>query len=252
MPRFSSGFLRGAILAVLFVGAGSASAERASPKPPPDPETPGLALPERSAALIERIQIEQKALETLEAEFVQRRESEFLTHPEESRGRFAYRAPDRVRWDYLTPKPVALVLDDKEMVTWYQDLGKAERVKVGRVSSQVFRYLNASGSLENLMKYFAVTITFSRAPGEPYRLELQPRYTRIKKRLSGMTIWIDRKLFLPVRVRYIESNGDTTEYRFESLRRNSPIPDGRFDLALPQGVEVKEVDLDRDRSGDVP
>jgi outer membrane lipoprotein-sorting protein len=252
MPRLSRRILRGAILALILFSAGAAFAERAAPKPPPDPEAPGLALPERSSALINRIQIEQKALESLEADFVQLRESEFLTQAEESRGRFAYRAPDRVRWDYVTPKPVALVLDDKEMLTWYQDLGKAERVKVGRVSSQVFRYLNASGSLENLMKYFAVTITFSKVPGEPYRLELQPRYARIKKRLSGMTIWIDRKLFLPVKVRYVESNGDTTEYRFESLRRNEPIPDGRFELALPPGVEVKEVDLDRDRSGDAP
>ena len=65
-----------------------------------------------------------------------------------------------MRWEYLAPKPVSLVIRDDEMLTWYRDLGKAEQVKVGRASSQVFRYLNASGSLETLMKYFAVTFAF--------------------------------------------------------------------------------------------
>jgi len=217
----------------------------------PDPEAPGLTLALRSEALVDRIRFEQKHLRTLEADFVQYRVSEFLTAPEESKGAFAYSAPDLVRWDYLTPKPVSLVIREDEMLTWYRDLGKAEKVKVGRASSQVFRYLNASGSLDTLTKYFAVTFAFPPAgtagASEPYRLDLAPRFARIRKRLAAMSLWIDRKLFLPVRVRYVEANGDTTEYRFEHLRRNGEIPSSRFDLAIPPDVEVRVVDLDRGR-----
>ncbi len=221
----------------------------------PNPEAPGLTLVQRSEALVDRIRFEQKRLRTLEADFVQNRVSEFLTVPEESRGSFAYSAPDLVRWDYLSPKPVSLVIREDEMVTWFKDLGKAEKVKVGRASSQVFRYLNASGSLDTLMKYFAVTFAFppaaqgapgaSPGAGEPYRLDLAPRFGRIRKRLAAMSLWIDRKLFLPVRVRYVEANGDTTEYRFDHLRLNAEIPEARFELAIPREVEIKVVDLDR-------
>ncbi len=218
----------------------------------PQPEAPGLTLAQRSEALLDRIRFEQKRLKTLEAEFVQFRVSEFLTEPEESRGAFAYSAPDLVRWDYVSPKPVSLVIREDEMLTWYKDLGKAEKVKVGRASSQVFRYLNASGSLDTLMKYFAVTFAFPAASpagavGEPYRLDLAPRFARIRKRLAAMSLWIGRKLFLPVRVRYVEANGDTTEYRFDHLRSNGEIPLSRFELAIPPGVEIKVVDLDRGR-----
>lgn len=216
----------------------------------PDPQLPGLTLAQRSDALVERIRLEQKHLRTLEADFLQYRVSEFLTAPEESKGAFAYSAPDLVRWDYLAPKPVSLVIREDEMLTWYKDLGKAERVKVGRASSQVFRYLNASGSLDTLMKYFAVTFVFppaSAAAAEPYRLDLAPRFARIRKRLAAMSLWIDRKLYLPVRVRYVEANGDTTEYRFDHLRLNGEIPPERFELAIPQEVEIHVVDLDRGR-----
>jgi len=217
----------------------------ANEKPLPDPDVPGLSLADRSAALIDRIQLEQKRLTALEADFTQLRESEFLAAPEESRGAFAYSAPDLVRWDYLAPKPVSMVIRDNEMLTWYKDLGKAERLKVGRVSSQVFRYLNASGSLESLMKYFAVTIAFPKEPAEPFRLDLAPRYARIKKRLSAMSLWIDRALYLPVRVRYVEPNGDSTEYRFANLKRNGDIQASRFELELPKGTEIRVIDLDR-------
>lgn len=236
--------LRAAAVATLLFGVGSGTGFGAD-KPMPDPDAAGLSLSERSAALLDRIRVEQARLTTLEAEFVQRRESEFLAEPEDSRGTFAYRAPDLVRWDYLEPKPVSMVIHDNEMLTWYKDLGKAERLKVGRVSSQVFRYLNASGSLESLMKYFFVTTSFPKESSEPYQIELAPRYARIKKRLAGMTMWIGRDFFLPVRVRYVEVNGDVTEYRFEKLKRNGAIPPARFDLALPPGVEVKTIDLDR-------
>ncbi len=236
------------------------AASRGADNKVPDPEAPGLALAKRSEALLDRIRYEQKRLRTLEAEFVQYRTSEFLTAPEESKGAFVYLAPDLVRWDYLSPKPVSLVIREDEMLTWYRDLGKAERVKVGRASSQVFRYLNASGSLDTLMKYFAVTFVFpparpagpagpagTAAAGEPYRLDLAPRFARIRKRLAAMSLWIDPKLYLPVRVRYVEVNGDTTEYRFDNLRRNGEIPLSRFDLAIPKEVEIRVVDLDRGR-----
>lgn len=217
----------------------------------PNPEAPGLSLAQRSESLLDRIRFEQKRLQTLEAEFVQNRKSEFLAAPEESRGAFSYSAPDLVRWDYLSPKPVSLVIREDEMLTWYKDLGKAEKMKVGRASAQVFRYLNASGSLDTLMKYFAVTFSFPPAGtaggGDPYRLDLAPRFARIRKRLQAMSLWIDRKLFLPVRVSYVEANGDATEYRFENLKVNGTVPPSRFDLAIPQGVQIQVVDLDRGR-----
>jgi outer membrane lipoprotein carrier protein len=237
---------RSSALALLFAAA-FAPAVFAGAGPPPDPEQPGLSATRRLQVLIERVKHEQKKLETLEADFVQEKSSEFLAAPESSTGTFAYARPDKVRWEYSAPKPISLVIDGDQMTTWYRDLGRAERVKVGRVSSQVFQYLNASGSLESLLDYFSVTYS-PPPPGSAYELLLQPRYSRIAKRLSSMTLWIDRALYLPVRVRYVEPSGDTTEYRLEKLRPNGGIPDARFRLVLPPEVEVREIDLGGGRS----
>lgn len=242
MPRSAS-----FALAVLLLAASPRLA--ASDDKVPQPDAPALSLSQRFEALLERVKYEQKRLRSLEADFVQEKASEFLATPETSRGSFAFASPDRVRWEYREPKPISLVIVDDVMLTWYRDVGRAERVKVGRQSSQVFQYLNASGSLESLLRYFRATVTFP--PGrEPYRIELVPRFARVARRLASMTLWIDRERFLPVRVRYVEPNGDVTEYRLENLRVNQPVPDARFVLELPPDVQVREIDLDGGRAGE--
>jgi outer membrane lipoprotein-sorting protein len=210
----------------------------------PNPLDPGWKTgSERLAALVERVRLEQSRLKSLEARFVQYQESSLLIAPEESKGVFSYVAPDRVRWEYQTPNPISVVIKNEEMVTWYHDLKRAETVRIGKYSNQVFKYLGASGSLETLLAYFRVTLKLPGKAGEPYRLELVPKYERIAKRLRQMTLWIDGETFFPQRLRYVEADGDSTEYRFSDLKRNGRIPDDRFVLKLPKDVETKYIDL---------
>jgi outer membrane lipoprotein-sorting protein len=131
------------------------------------------------------------------------------------------------------------------MLTWYRDLERAERVKIGRYSEQVFRYLGAGSSIESLYEYFRVTVRFPRAADEPYQLDLDPKYERIAKRLRSMTVWIDRRSFLPTRFRYVQRDGDTTEYEMVEVVRNGELAADTFELELPAGVEVRTVDLEQ-------
>ena len=213
---------------------------------PPDPKSPNLTPNQRLGALIERIKIEQQRLKTLEAKFEQHQESSLLAAPETSTGVFSYAAPDRVRWEYKTPNPISVVIQGDQMTTWYRDLKRAELLKIGRYSNQVFKYLGASGSMKSLLDYFNVTLGTSPKKGEPVRLELVPRYQRIAKRLKSMTIWIDDEIYMPVRLRYVEADGDVTEYKFTDLKRNGNIPPDRFVLQIPKGVETRVIDLGRE------
>jgi len=211
----------------------------------PDPDAPGLSSSERLDALFERVRVEQKAVHSLEARFVQRKESELLIEPEVSKGSFSYLAPDRVRWEFVSPNPMTVVIDDQRMTTWYRDLKRADVLAVGRYSEQILQYLGASGTLETLLDYFRVRATFPRDPAEPYRLSLDPRYPRIAKRIESMDVWIDRQRFVPVGLRYVEPDGDVTEYRFTEIEVNADIPPERFELEIPADVKRRRVAADR-------
>ncbi len=110
----------------------------------------------------------------------------------------------------------------------------------------MFKYLGASGNMKSLLEYFDVRLGTSIKRGEPYRLELTPRFQRIAKRLKSMTLWIDDTTFLPIHLLYVEADGDTMEYRFEDLKRNGRIPEDRYVLQIPKGVETRVVDLGRE------
>ncbi|HEX4962943.1 MAG TPA: outer membrane lipoprotein carrier protein LolA [Thermoanaerobaculia bacterium] len=215
-------------------------------KAPPNPMAPGLSGPERLSALVERVKLEQRQLKTLEARFTQQQESSMLTAPETSKGVFSYAAPDKVRWEYASPSPITVVIRGDEMTTWYKDLKRAETLKVGRYSNQVFKYLGASGSLQTLLEYFTVRLKLPEKKGDPYRMELVPKYQRIAKRLKSMTLWIDSETFFPGRLKYVEADGDSVEYQFSDFKRNAPIPGERFVLKLPPGVENRTIDLSRE------
>lgn len=226
--------------ALVFVGVLALPA-RAEPPARVDPSAAGLSSRERLNALVEQVKSAQQGLKSLEAHFVQVKQSEMFLTPQEATGTFSFLAPDRVRWEFASPKPMTVVIDRDKMTTWFRDLNRAEEVTIGRYSEKVFKYLGATGSLETLLQYFDVTAVFPKETTEAYKLDLAPRFERVAKRLKGMTLWIDRGSFMPVRLRYVDPQGDVTEYRFEGLKLNAAIPLERFDLKMPKGVAVERI-----------
>jgi outer membrane lipoprotein-sorting protein len=232
-------------LAPAAYAARAANAANAANTDKPDPRAPGLSGTQRLEALMNRVHLEQQGFKTLEARFVQNRESSLLVSPEQSTGTFSYAAPSRVRWEYTSPNPISVVIDGGEMTTWYRDLKRAERLKIGRYSNQVMKYMGASGSMQSLLEYFRITLKVPDKTSDPYQLDLVPKLARIAKRVKQMTLWIDPQTFFPSRLRYVEGDGDVTEYQFKDLKINAQIPPDRFVLKIPQGVETRIIDLDQ-------
>ena len=200
---------------------------------------------QRVTALIERMRIEQTSFVSMRASFEQRSQTELLLEPEVAKGVFYYQAPDKVRWEYFEPTPKVVLVNGGQMTTWYQDLGRAETLKVGRQSDRILKYLGASGSLETLMEYFALRVQWPEVLGEgqPYRLKLTPRYERVAKHVEVIEVEVDRERFIPSRLRYIEPGGDETEYIFTDIEVDPPIPPERFRLDLPADVVLRTRNL---------
>ena len=209
----------------------------------PDPEDPNLSPAERIGALITRIEYEQTRLKTLHSDFAQLKESELLLEPEESKGRFWFRSPDAVRWDFSEPDETRVVIRDGVMLTWFKQQGTAEKVDVGGRADRIMEYLSATNSLETLQRYFTIQAVFPKDGESPYRLHLEPRFKRVRKRLESMKIHLDRQGYFPVYVEYVEPGGDRTEFTFENVEKNIELGDELFAVDLPEDVEVRTLEL---------
>jgi outer membrane lipoprotein carrier protein len=215
----------------------------------PAPKTVSIDDLEGSAkldALIERVVERQRALRTLEAEFVQLKESSLLLEAVESTGDFLFRAPDLVRWDYRQPDAMVVLFADDTVTTYHPAQARAEQIKVSNKQRRFVKVLAGTQPLDDLSSHFSITLA---DPGgrAHYRLTLRPVGNILSKKLQSVEIEVDRELFLPVVIEYHEADGDSTRYEFKKMVINSEIDDSRFHLEL--GADVKLETLDASAGG---
>ena len=193
-------------------------------------------------ALIARVSAAQSAAKSLSATFEQRKVSRLLQAPSVSSGTFYYRAPDSVRWEYQTPRHMIVLLSAGVATTYRPDERRAERIEVGRMQRRVFGFMSSSEPLDKLLRYFRVTLRDA-GPGHNFIIELAPSSFQVKRRLSSVTVEIDRARFLPVAVSYVEKDGDTTAYAFSNVVVDPNLADSLFTLDLPPDVRVEQLKL---------
>jgi outer membrane lipoprotein-sorting protein len=192
--------------------------------------------------VIRKVQEQQKNTNTLEADFKQEKTLALLSKPETSTGRFVYSKPNNVLWTYDAPKRVEMLISNGWLTTYYPDLNKAEKIEVKRYQDRIFKYMGASGALDELAAFFDFTFS-NRADQPAFVLDLNPKTKGIAKRLKHIRIWIDKKTYLTTKFEYTEGDGDITKYEFLNIKVNAPVAQSRFILKLPSTVRVESMKL---------
>jgi len=192
--------------------------------------------------VIRKVQEQQKTTSTLEADFRQEKILALLVKPEMSTGHFTFSKPNNVLWRYDAPKRVEMLIANGMLTTYYPDLNKAEQIEVKRYQDRIFKYMGASGAIDELGAWFNFTFS-NRADMPTYVLDLAPKSKQIAKRVRHLKIWIDKKSYLTTKFEYTESDGDITRYEFTNIKVNEPIASSRFTLNLPANVRVEQMKI---------
>ncbi len=200
------------------------------------------AAPVTLAQVIKKIQDQQKKTSTLQADFRQEKELALLAKPEVSTGKFVFSRPSNVLWTYEAPKKVQMVIANGALTTYYPELGKAERIDVKKFEDRIFKYMGATGAIDELARYFDFTFTDSKSK-PVYVLDLTPKNKAVAKRVQRIKLSIDKTTYLTSKIEYVEGDGDITRYEFTNLRINEPVPPSRFALSMPSSVRVETMKI---------
>jgi len=200
------------------------------------------ASPVTLAHVIRKVQEQQQKTATLQADFRQEKELALLAKPEVSTGTFTYSRPSNVLWTYQTPKRVQMVIADGVLTTYYPELGKAEKIDVKRFEDRIFKYMGATGAIDELARYFDFTFTDSKKK-PVYVLDLTPKNRAVGKRVQRIKLWIDKTTYLTTKIEYVEGDGDITRYEFTNVKINEPVPPSRFALNFPSSTRVEQMKL---------
>lgn len=192
--------------------------------------------------VVKKVQQVQKTTKTLQADFRQEKELALLSKPEVSTGTFTFSRPSNVLWVYDAPKRVQMLIANGTLTTYYPDLRKAEQIDVKRFQDRIFKYMGATGAIDELSQYFDFTFV-DNAASATWTLDLNPKNRVIAKRVKHIKLSIDKKTYLTTKIEYTEGDGDITRYEFTNLKINQPVAQTRFTLQLPPTVRVEQMKL---------
>lgn len=179
---------------------------------------------------LDELAARQKGVDTVTAEFSQEKRALLLEKPITETGMFYYKAGAGVRWQYEAG--LLVVYDGKALYVFDPEMGEAEKV------NEAGSYIGPlSFDMEFLKKDYEIRA--ERLDGA-IRLNLKP-----KKQMpfASMEITFPGGSAFPREVVMKEETGDETRIEFRDVKINKPLSDELFVFRPPQGVTVKERDL---------
>ena len=167
------------------------------------------------------------SMQTMRCRFVQEKTSSMLAEPSVSEGLMYFVAPDRLRWEYTTPYPFAIVVNGERIMKVTD--GKAEVLEGN--SSRMYQGMvslimgSASGKKLFDTSTFDVMLydddIFWKAEMTPKRRDMRRMFSQLVFRFDKNTNGIDR-------VEFVGSNGDVTSIHFEEMKLNEIINEDKF------------------------
>ncbi|MEZ4930254.1 MAG: outer membrane lipoprotein carrier protein LolA [Chitinophagales bacterium] len=180
-----------------------------------------------SKALEQKIIATNSAASTLQASFTQEKHMSILNKPFVSTGKFYYKNPDKMRWEYMVPFSYIVVLkNNKVSIKDGDDLQNYDMS-----NNAIFKEINntmggmMSGKMledENFSKSFYES-------KNAYKVVLLPNSDKIKSFIEEIHLFLNKETLLINSVEMLENGGDKTVILFENIKQNSPINEVVFD-----------------------
>jgi len=190
-----------------------------------------------TAAVLKSLESAGAALKTMKASFVETKVLVLLNESQETKGDVLLQVPGRLRWNYTSPQPSAMVIKDGRFSRY---IPKSKQVFRGQARGEADLLVGFGPGAAGLGKKYEVTLVGEETVGgaPAWVLDLKPRPDQASSGLfSGIRLWVDKARSIPVQTRLTEPTGDHTTIRFEGVVLNAPVSASAFDLKLPSGVE---------------
>lgn len=185
-----------------------------------------LAACTSTESCLQAVAAAQRGTGTIEADFVQTKHLGLVDEPLVSTGRFAFKQPDRVRLDVMSPDPATILIDGRNVripgLTEEQQkaVGMAP---IGAMFAQLAKIFR--GDVEALSRDFDVT---AEAVGAGVHIHLVPRRSDWKKSFHSIDLRFSPGLEYLETLRLEDELGDSVEVTLRNVRRNRELSDAFF------------------------
>ena len=182
---------------------------------------------------IDKVKIELAKLSenttSIQSKFIQEKHLSFLTENIISKGKFYFKSPNQLRWEYSEPFEYIIVFNDKNIIIKDEDKISTYDTESNKMFSEINNMMIGSiqGNLFTDSERFSVK--YFENPSQ-YLLELDPKLPEMKSMLKTIKIYIDKSDISVAKIKMIESSDDYTSIDFINRKLNEPIDNEKFNI----------------------
>lgn len=178
--------------------------------------------------LVLKLKVENmsKALNSIDADFVQEKNLSVLSERIISKGHLMFKKENLLRWEYFTPSKYLIVIN-KEKV-FIKDEKKTSKYDMN--SNKVFKEINdimiscVQGTIFKSSKF--KTSYFENE--KYYKLEMTPNTKNMKDSFKKINLYFDKTITSVSKIEMIETSEDFTLIEFLNKKLNAPISENSF------------------------
>jgi outer membrane lipoprotein carrier protein len=187
--------------------------------------------------LVGRIQAAYDGAADMKAAFRQEVTVKSLRRTEREDGTFSFKKPYLMRWDYTTPKPKRLTVNEREIWLYVPEDGAAyvQNTKQALKSKVIIKFLAGMGKLAD---DFQIRYSRPQATSEngEYLLTLTPKVKDWG--IDQLNVAVEPSSAFITEVRFTDTFGNATRLTFANISINTGLPIELFNFAPPAGVEI--------------
>jgi len=168
------------------------------------------------------------SMNTITSDFVQEKHLEYLSVVIESKGKFWFKKPGILRWEYTDPYKYIIVINQGKIII--KDEGKKNEFDVN--SNKAFQELNniivnsVNGTLISSEKYNYEILEGK----ESWLVKLFPKDPQMKKIMNSIELYFLKTDMSVNRIKMVESDQDYTMITLRNKKYNEVIPASVFNV----------------------
>lgn len=180
---------------------------------------------EEATVLRNKVKAKAAITETITSDFVQYKHLDFLSNDIKSDGKLAFKAPDKVKWEYISPFSYSILFKDDKL--FIDDGGNKNTMDLG--SNKIFKQLSQliaasiSGDMfiaeEFNMEYFK--------KNNNYLVHFSPKDAQFSEFIKAFHMTFSQQGEV-LEVKMLEPSNDYTQIIFSNRIENQSIPDAVF------------------------
>lgn len=165
-------------------------------------------------------------LNSIKADFVQTKQMQFLDTELKSGGKFWFKNPDKVRWEYTSPYTYTVIINEGKLNLISED----SENEFDMSSSEVFQQVNelmlaaVSGNIFSNSQYNTKGFESSKF----YLVLLTPETDHVSELIKTIELYFDKNSLRVVQMRMVEPNSDFSLITFTNQLINEIIEDNTF------------------------